>query len=86
MLDTARLFIVENPLLAAALASLYGAICIDLVAFFSSKEPGSWLKQFDVRVAGWRYAQSFMGVFLGTTVVTPAVVGGAALVALWWLS
>ena len=77
-MDMLREFIVAHPILAASLSSLWGAVVIDLVSFTKSKDPGSFFMQFKPTVALWKYAQAFIGGFLGNVVVAAgagAVVG-----------
>jgi len=76
MLDQMRAFITANPILAASLASLWGAILLDLVAFARSKAPGDFFQQFSWQVAAWKYAQSLVAGFVGNFVLA----GGSALV------
>lgn len=86
MLDTARSFIVTNPLLATALASLYGAILIDVLGFLKYQ---SWndFKAFDWKLAGLRYMQGFIGGFVGTLALPTTVgAGAAAIITLWWVA
>lgn len=85
-MDALRHFISTNPLLAASLSSLWGAVLIDLMSFRASKEPGNFLAQFNVRVAGARYLQAFIGGFVGNAVTVGLVAGAGAVTALaiWW--
>lgn len=80
-----REFITANPILAASLSSLWGAIVIDLIAFRSSKEPGSFIETFSLKVAALRYLQAFIGGFVGNAAVAGVVgaVGGATALVLW---
>lgn len=81
MLDTVRSFIIANPILAASLSSLWGAVLVDLVSFVKSKDPGDFFGQFSFTVALWKYAQALVAGLIGNM----AVAGGASLVALaWW--
>jgi hypothetical protein len=75
-METLRQFIEGNPILAATLASLWGAIVVDLFAFASSKEPGSFFSTFSFKVAGWRYLQATVAGFLGNF----AIAAGASAV------
>ena len=79
-MDQLREFISTNPILAASLSSLWGAVVIDLWAFQRAKEPGAWVKGFQWQIALWRYAQALVGGFLGNLVLA----GGAGVIALMW--
>lgn len=82
-MDALREFISSNPILAASLSSLWGAVLIDLMSFRSSKEPGNFFQQFNVRIAVLRYLQSFIGGFVGNAVIAGAASGVATGLALW---
>lgn len=81
MLDLMRLFVASHPLLALALANVWGAVLVDLAVFAKAKTPGDFFGQWRPSVALWRYAQSFVGGFLGTALVA----GGTSVIALWML-
>lgn len=83
-MDFVRAFIVENPILAASLSSLWGAVLIDLVSFSKAKAPGDFFGQFNMSVALWRYVQSFVGGFVGNAVIAGAAAGTVSLVLYLW--
>lgn len=83
-MDTLREFIVTHPILAASLSSLWGAVLIDLMAFRASKEPGSFVAQFDLKVAGFRYLQALVGGFVGNAAIAGATATVVAVVAWMW--
>ena len=81
-MDTLRSVIVANPILAASLSSLWGAIVIDLMAFSKTKEPGSFLSQFGLKVALLRYLQALVAGFVGNVMIAGAA--GAVVGLLVW--
>ena len=83
MVDGLRAFITANPILAASLASLWGAVLVDLTAFVSSKAPGDFWGQFNFQTAGWRYGQALVAGFIGNFLVAGA--GTLIALTLWWL-
>lgn len=86
-MDFMRAWITGHPILATTLNSVFGAIVIDLIAFRNSKDPGSWIGQFDLKVAGLRYLQALVGGFVGNATIA-ALVGGGAVAAtalVYWL-
>lgn len=83
MLDQVRAFIVANPILAAALSSLWAAVVVDLTTFVKAKEPGDFFGQFSITVALWRYAQALVSGFLGNVVVAGAGTALGVAVAYW---
>lgn len=81
-MDTLRDFITANPILAASLSSLWGAVVVDLLAFSKSKDPGPFLQTFSVKIAALRYLQAFVGGLIGNTIVATAA-GAVALTIVW---
>lgn len=81
-METLRAFIVANPILAASLSSLWGAVLIDLTTFVRSKSPGDFFGQFAWQIAAWRYVQAIVAGFIGNV----AIAGAGTLVALYLLS
>jgi len=82
-LDALRAFITANPISAAALASLWGAVLIDLTAFAATKDPGDFVGQFNTSKAIWRYVQALVAGFVGNFAV--ATVGAVVVAAVVWL-
>lgn len=82
MLDHVRAFIMANPLLAASLSSLWGAIVVDLMTFIRSKTPGDFFGQFNPKIAVWRYTQAVVSGFLGN-VAFAGVASSAVVVAVY---
>ena len=81
-MDFLRDFITANPILAASLSSLWGAIVIDLMAFSKTKEPGPFLSQFGLKVAALRYLQALVAGFVGNMMIAGAA--GAVVGLLIW--
>lgn len=79
-LTALRTFISANPILAATLASLWGAVLIDLTSFAATKEPGSFVATFSLKTACLRYAQALVAGFIGNF----AVASIGTLTALTW--
>ncbi len=71
-------FITAHPFIALFLSGLWGAIAVDLTAFYQSADPENWLGSFNVKKHLLRWLQASIGNVIGTAVVA----GGAAVVGL----